>query len=95
MRSHPLELNLIFARLIQIPGVYPPRHASRANYAVGFCYDAKSGKVNRASSRVGGSKTLARRAASERRMDLHDGADVGHGVSSARPAIGQSVLRRS
>lgn len=33
--------------------------------------------------------------ASERRMDLHDGADVVHGVSSARPAIGQSILRRS
>lgn len=34
-------------------------------------------------------------ATSERRMDSHDGADVVHGVSSARPAIGQSILRRS
>jgi len=42
-----------------------PRHVSHANYAVGFFCGAKSGKVSRASSRIDGSKTLARRPKGE------------------------------
>lgn len=59
-------------------------------YCVGFFTDA-SRKLN---SVVNGSNILAQRPKGEWIL-AHDGADVVHGVSTTRPAIGQSILRRS
>lgn len=78
---------ILNARLNRIR-VYPaPPPPYRANYAVGFF------PRREASSRVDGSKMLVRLAS--KGEWIHTTAPtVAHGVSLARPAIGQSILRR-